>query len=179
MITMSELTLIKNIGLQYAKATFSDVGDNLVHNLDVAGFSPHLYNRRHIVTNGGFKIDWMVGGTVLGLYNMHESTDSLTNMLVYPFKHQPSDAIMLTALEPNSAYYCILTLLDSKTITDEQYDLTANQTFTLKRGRLYVCNVDLTVNGTVNSALKPFACVYNEVSITPSVDCKLASFYTV
>jgi len=179
MINMSEKVLIKELKLQYAKATYTDIGDDLIHPITNGGFSPHLYNRRHIVTNGSFRIDWMAGGSVLGLYNLHTEDDILTDLMVYPFKHQPSDAIKLTALVENSAYYCILPLNENiNTINHEQFDLVANQPFTLQRGRLYVSNIDLNVNGTDNAALKPFACVYNPVTLTPTSNGKLVSFYT-
>ena len=178
MITMTDKVVLKEIGLQYAKAVFDTADDELVHNIDVGGFTPGLYNRRHIVTSGSFEINWMVGGTVLGLYALHDDVSLNTNLQVYPYKDQPCDAIKLTALQNNSAYYCILPAKRTEDkIADESFELTSGVAFTTQRGRLYISNVELTINGNTVAPFTMFSCVYNITDIIPSQDGKIASFY--
>jgi len=178
MINFVDNIILKDLKLNYASAVYGNVGDELVLPLDNFGFSSHLYNRRHIVCSGSVKIEWMVGGTVLGTYQV-TSQEDINNLSVFPNKHQPCDCIKVTSLEPNTIHYCIVPLLPQLyTINDEQFDLIANQPFTLKRGRLYISNIDLNVNGNDNIALKPFACVFNEVTVVPSINGKIAGFYT-
>jgi hypothetical protein len=130
--------------------------------------------------SGSFAIDWMVGGTVLGSYNFHEEDGSLENLLIYPFYHQPADAIRLTAQSSDSSYICIVPLSEKiNKVVDESFELSQDQKFTLQRGRLYISNIDLNLNGRINSALKPFAAVYNDIEIIPTTNCKISSFYTV
>lgn len=178
MITMTDKVVLKEIGLQYAKAVYSTAGDELVHNIDDGGFTPGLYNRRHIGTSGSFTIHWMAGGTVLGLYALHDDESLNTNLQVYPYKDQPCGAIKLTALQDDSAYYCILpTNRKEDKIADESFELTSGVTFTTQRGRLYISNVELTINGNTVSPFTMFSCVYNITDLIPSNNGKLASFY--
>jgi hypothetical protein len=171
--------VLKDIKLNYGISMFSNVGDELIYPISEGGFSPHLYTRRHIICSGSFRIDWMVGGTALGLYHIFTEQDK-EDLLVFPYKDQPCDAIKLTALEPNSSYLCVVPLLENENkIVDEQLDLVPNQPFTLTKGRLYISNIDLNINGNNNLALVPFACVYNEVTITPTSNGILASFYNI
>jgi hypothetical protein len=177
MITMTDKMVIKEIGLQYAKAIYSTAGDELIHNINDGGFTPGLYNRRHIGTSGSFTIHWMVGGTVLGLYALHDDESLNTNLQVYPYKDQACGAIKLTALENNSAYYCILPTNSDNKIADESFDLTENMSFTTQRGRLYISNSELTANGNVIPPFTMFSCVYNVTNLISSTNGKIASFY--
>jgi hypothetical protein len=177
MITMTDKMVIKEIGLQYAKAIYSTAGDELIHNINDGGFTPGLYNRRHIGTSGSFTIHWMVGGTVLGLYALHDDESLNTNLQVYPYKDQACGAIKLTALEDNSAYYCILPTNSDNKIADESFNLTENVAFTTQRGRLYISNSELNANGNVIPPFTMFSCVYNITNLIPSTNGKIASFY--
>ena len=179
MINFVDYFFLKDLKLNYGVSTFSNVGDELIFPVPEGGFSNYLYPRRHIIFNGSFRIDWMVGGTVLGLYHIFTEQDK-QDLLVFPYKNQPCDAIKITSLEPNSSYLCVVALLEKENkIIDESFILDANISYTLQRGRLYVCNKQLSINGVINPPLKPFACVYNELVIIPDVNCKLASFYSV
>jgi len=177
MINMEDRGQIKEIGIQYAKAVYTQAGDELIHNIDVLGFTPGYYNRRHIGASGNFTIHWMVGGTSLGLYHLHDDESLNTDLRVYPYKHQPCDAIKITALQDNSSYYCILPLSASDNIADESFELQINQTFTTQRGRLYFSNIDLTINDRSVPRFTMFSCVYNLVDIVPTQNGRIASFY--
>lgn len=179
MINMVDKVLIKEIGLQYAKAVYTKAGDELIHNIEDGGFTPGLYNRRHIGASGNFTIHWMVGGTELGLYHLHDDESLNTNLMVYPYKNQPCGAIKLTALQDNSSYYCILPTDLNNKIADESFVLSKNKKFSTQRGRLYFSNIKLIINNNEIEPFTMFASVYNESNIIPIQDGKLASFFIV
>lgn len=179
MIQMERPTVIKQIGLQAARAIFTEVGDELIHDVEGTGFFRGIYPRRHIISSGTFYIDTLFGGTSLGRYFSESAEDVRKNLTVFPHINQPCGAVRLRAVEKNSSYYCILPTDSKKNIDDETNDLFTGEIFTTKLGRFYCSNIDLIVNDSKVKAFDIFACVYNTINIAPETDGKIVSFYAI
>ena len=180
MITYQTPTRNNLLNLFYHQVIFTEVGDVLDFTVPYIGFGPDLYTRRHLVMSGSFTCHWMVGGTVLGLYDKSDD-ETRKDLLTYPNHNQPCDTIRLTALEANSSYCCVTPLVfeDNAAVKDESFPLLQNQPFITSLKRLYISNTTLQIAEKQVQPFTFFTCVFKQHDIIPMNDGKIVGFYLV
>ena len=180
MITYQKPTRNNFLNLFYHQVIFSEVGDVLDFKVPNLGFGKDLYTRRHLIMSGSFTCHWMVGGTVLGLYDKSDE-DTVKNLVTFPNHNQPCDTIRLTALEQNSSYCCVTPLVfeDNSTVRDENFTLVQDQPFTTSLKRLYISTSKLLIENKEVEPFTFFTCVYKIQDIIPLNNGKIVGFYLI
>jgi len=187
-VTTSNTVQIENFPMQLAKVSFSNAGDTVTQN-----FSHNNYvNKqnsisRHILVSGWINVDgYLDGKKVATEYSESPYISKLRHgLIISPNDDYIMDTAVSTAIEDNSAIFCIFPATQREFINnsindavrDKVWRIPSNQSFRLKTGRYYFSNVDLIINGVVRPAYEPIACVFREADAVPQVDAAIAEFW--
>jgi hypothetical protein len=188
---MEDRKVFRLAGINCDRAVYSEAGDSILFNFDRGSFNTDNYNRFHVSLNT-FKIEWLTDGEVKGVF-ADNVTEQLTDSdkrypiftsdlerMYYPI-HDSCNSITITALEPNSSYWCVLPTNRNNIIKVDEIDLPVYKIFKTSLRRVYFSNIKLNVDGKDVPPLTPFACLYNSVNINPSLysnrDGKILAFY--
>lgn len=191
MISMVDSKMFRLAGINVDRAVYSDTGDSLTHNFDRGAFNTDNYNRFHISLNT-FKIEWLTDGVVQGVFADNVTEQQNENDRTYPLftselkrlyypVHDSCNSITITALEPNSSYWCVVPTNRNNIIKVDEIDISIYKIFRTTTKRVYFSNLRLNVDGKEVPPLTPFACIYNQININPGMysdkDGKLLAFY--
>ena len=181
MIEQGDTISIPGTSIQIAHCNFSQKNDKFRDKLTRKGLYKETYARRHILTQGAFKIDVYTDKKVSNTIITHSQTPGTNNpgeVFVWPSEDMPDvESWKLTALTDNSSYYCIMSSrADTNIVKDETIDLQPYNAFQMKRGALYIPSVDVYVNGELKRAYEAIACVFNEAEMYSEVAGKVVVF---
>jgi len=178
---------IDNFPMQIAKITMTKAGDSITQDFPYRGVTKEEFVSRHVLASGWLSIDGYLEGQKVGT----ELTESpyisrlRHGVIITPSGSFDIDSCVSTAVEDNTIFYCIHPVTQRELINnamndvvrDKVWRIPSGQPLRLRTGRYYFSNVDLEINGQIQKALEPIACVYREADAIPAVDAAIAEFW--
>ena len=171
----------RDIDIFINKTVFLNAGESVTFPLNNVGLSVNTYDRRHYVTQGGFKFE---GKNLQRNASMAPMQDNIGR--IWPDIDDANiralsliDSFNIIPTEDNSCYLCIRTCSTvGSAIKHENFNVNSGDNFTLSTGNLYIANINLTIDNINIVAHTPIPVIKNNKNIIINENGRISRFYS-